>query len=123
MPGPTPCEILCCDFRAPYRRGRDRRWRLIATLFALCFGLCGFSVARAQYLWNDNPPDEPRSAQPDTDGVAASGAATYSVPIVVPQARGPVPNLALLYNSQSGKRGGGNGMEYIRNPRHRAHPR
>jgi virulence plasmid B protein len=75
---------------------------LIATVFALCFCQLGLSVAQAQYLWNDNPPDEPRSVQPDTDGITSSGAATYSVPIVVPKARGPVPNLAPLYNFQSG---------------------
>jgi hypothetical protein len=82
-----------------------RSYRLdlwIATLFTLCFGLYGPSMAQAQYLWNDNPPDEPHSAQPDTDGVTASGAATYSVPVVIPHARGPVPNVALAYNSQAG---------------------
>lgn len=84
-------------WRSSYRR--DLR---IATLFALCFGLCGPSMAQAQYLWNDNPPNEPHSAQPDTDGVTASGAATYFVPVVIPQARGPAPNVALAYNSQSG---------------------
>jgi hypothetical protein len=95
--------------RMTYQGGGDHQRFLVATVFALGLGLCTLSVARAQYVWNDNPPDEPRSARPDTDGVTASGAATYSVPIVVPRARGPVPNLALNYNSQSGNRVAGMG--------------
>jgi RHS repeat-associated protein len=70
----------------------------ISLAVAVLFLLFGNGIVQAE----DNPPPEPSSALLGSADATASGAFAYRVPIDVPRARGPVPSLALAYNSQYG---------------------
>src|SRR5215469_14590652 len=67
--------------------------------------LCAVVLACPGSTRADNDPAPPRESEPgsaDTSDVTPSGTFSYSRPISIPRARGPVPRLALSYNSSLG---------------------
>src|SRR5262244_1058749 len=59
-------------------------------------------IALAADPEDENPPSEPLAKAEDAVEESPSGGFIFSLPLVVPVGRGPVPNLSLRYSSESG---------------------
>lgn len=70
--------------------------------FAPLAALLATATSPAIAQEDPNPPERPSFTPMDAAAVSASGSFRTSYPIEVPQARGPAPKIALVYDSGSG---------------------
>src|SRR5437660_11558856 len=83
------------------RAGRSAFTLRSALLVLFAILLFGGAHVLGQAL-DPAPPQEPQPESADSTDVSSSGVFSYSRPISIPVARGPVPRLAISYSSSSG---------------------
>jgi hypothetical protein len=85
--------------------GRQREGQMLRNLLtAIGVSICAWllsSASVAEVIDTANPASEPVFRPGNSIDASASGMLTTRLPIVLPEARGPIPSISLSYNSGS----------------------